>query len=72
MIQITGSLALSLEYKFLGGKTMTYITCKKVIENQMKKGTLDVGSMTAKLDVFLLADRISEEEYNELLKMMEV
>ena len=49
---------------------MTYTTCKKVIENQMKKGTLDVESMTAKLDVFLLADRISEEEYNELLRMM--
>ena len=49
---------------------MTYNTCKKVIENQIKKGTLDVESMTAKLDVFLLADRISKEEYNELVKMM--
>ena len=50
---------------------MTYITCKKVIENQKAKGTLDVDSMTSKLDVFLLNSRISELEYNKLIALME-
>ena len=42
--------------------------CKKVIEKQ--KGTLNVDEMTEKLDVFLLNDRISDEEYNELVALM--
>ena len=50
---------------------MTYITCKKVIENQEAKGTLDADSMTSKLDVFLLNGRISELEYNKLIALME-
>ena len=37
---------------------MTFITCKKVILNRLKNGTLDVNSMKDKLDVFLLAERI--------------
>ena len=49
---------------------MTYRNCKTVIENQKRKGTLDVEAMISKLDVFLLADRITESEYNELIKMM--
>lgn len=43
-----------------GDNNMTYITCKKVITNQKVAGTLDVASMTEKLDVFfLLANRIT-------------
>ena len=49
---------------------MTYITCKKVITNQKAAGTLDVESMTEKLDVFLLANRITAEQYNELVVLM--
>lgn len=49
---------------------MTYITCKKVITNQKGAGTLDVKSMTEKLDVFLLANRITTEQYNELIVLM--
>lgn len=50
---------------------MTYTTCKKVIENQKARNTLDVVDMTSKLDVFLLAGRISNDEYNELIKLIE-
>lgn len=50
---------------------MTYNTCKKVIENQKAKGILNVEEMTEKLDVFLLAGRLTSEEYNELIKLME-
>lgn len=49
---------------------MTYANCKKVIENQKNRGILDVEAMTAKLDVFLLADRITEDEYNDLIQLM--
>ncbi len=44
--------------------------CKKVIEKEKQKGTLNVDEMTEKLDVFLLNDRISDEEYNELMALM--
>lgn len=49
---------------------MTYNTCKKVILNQKAKGTLDIEEMTEKLDVFLLAGRLTADEYNELIKLM--
>lgn len=48
----------------------TYKLCKKVIEKNKANGTLDVEDMTNKLDVFLLNDRITEEEYNELIQLM--
>ncbi len=42
---------------------MTYIYCKKVIEN----GTYGTKEeMLIKLDVFLLNNRIKQEEYTEL------
>lgn len=50
---------------------MTYNTCKKVIENQKAKGTLNKQDMLNKLDVFLLAGRLTEEEYNDLVRLME-
>ena len=54
---------------------MTYITCKKVIEN--KKAILAgtdweafVAETMGKLDVFLLNNRITEEQYNELAELL--
>lgn len=46
---------------------MTYRNCKKLIEN----GRYDYNDMLNKLDVFLLGDRITQEQYEELVKMME-
>lgn len=45
---------------------MTYARVKRLIEN----GTYDKEDMTKKLDVFLLADRITEEQYQELIALM--
>ena len=49
---------------------MTFEIVKKAIEVQKRKSTLDRNAMMSKLDVFLLNGRISEEEYNEIAKMM--
>ena len=54
----------------LEGSSMTYKLMKRVIENGLKKGNLDVESTTQKLDVFLMADRITVEEYQELVELM--
>lgn len=48
---------------------MTYKNCKKLINNKIKSGSLDVewvADMMDKLDVFLLGDRITDEQYKEL------
>lgn len=45
---------------------MTYKNCKKLIE----AGRYEYDDMMNKLDVFLLGDRITEEEYKELVQMM--
>lgn len=47
---------------------MTYNYCKIVIKNG-RYGTKE--SMTTKLDVFLLNDRITQEEYTELVVLLE-
>lgn len=59
---------------------MTYKNCKKVIENQITKRNAEVitakeyetfkSDMTNKLDVFLLNDRITKEQYAELIGIM--
>lgn len=54
----------------LEGSSMTYKLMKRVIENGLKKGNLDVESTMQKLDVFLMADRITVEEYQELVELM--
>ena len=54
----------------LEGSTMTYKLMKRVIENGLKKGNLDVESTMQKLDVFLMADRITVEEYQKLVELM--
>lgn len=46
---------------------MTYERCKKLI----KTGNYEQEVMLKKLDVFLLADRITTEQYNELVGMMQ-
>ena len=46
---------------------MTYTYCKSIIE----RGKFDAQEMKDKLDVFLLADRISQEQYTELTKKID-
>ncbi len=43
-----------------------YNTLKRLIEN----GRYETESMKRKLDIYLLANRISEEEYTELITML--
>ena len=45
---------------------MTYARLKKLIT----KGAYEKSDMLNKLDVFLMANRITEEQYNELVGMM--
>ena len=49
---------------------MTYKLMKRLIESGLKKGTLDREATLLKLDVFLMADRITAEEYQELVDLM--
>ena len=48
------------------GKRMTYKLMKRIIE----KGNYDKDNTLQKLDVFLMADRITVEEYQELVEMI--
>lgn len=48
-------------------ETMTYKLMKRIIQ----KGGYDKESTMQKLDVFLMADRITVEEYQELVEMIE-
>lgn len=50
---------------------MTYAITKKAVEVQKQRGTLDKEAMMSKLDVFLLNGRISDDEYAELVKLLE-
>lgn len=45
---------------------MTYKNCKKLIENNR----YEYEDMLNKLDVFLLANRITTDEYKELIELM--
>lgn len=49
-----------------GGEIMTYLRLKKLIEN----GVYVKEDMLNKLDVFLMADRITQTQYTELLGMI--
>lgn len=44
----------------------TYKMCKTLIS----KGRYEKSDMMMKLDVFLLGDRITKEQYDELVSMM--
>lgn len=46
---------------------MTYIYCKKVIENKTYGAKEE---MQIKLDVFLLNDRINQTQYDELTTLL--
>ena len=45
---------------------MTYLRLKTLIE----KGNYDKEDIKLKLDVFLMADRITEAQYNVLISLM--
>lgn len=45
---------------------MTYQLCKRIIEN----GNYDKEDLSTKLDVFLLNDRLTQVEYEELVGMI--
>ena len=45
----------------------TYTLCKKVIENHAYTSKED---MLIKLDVFLLNNRITQDQYNELVNLL--
>jgi hypothetical protein len=49
---------------------MTYVICKRVIENANYKSQNEKDDMQVKLDVFLLNDRITQERYNELTNLL--
>lgn len=49
---------------------MLYRLLKKDIENNIKKGTLDYDDTQAKLDVFLVKNRITLDQYEELTAMI--
>ena len=74
MALIAGKIIDRQYNKILKGmevNTMTYKLMKRIIEKGIKKGNLDRESTMQKLDVFLMADRINVEEYQELVAMME-
>lgn len=56
--------------KRMEDENMTYKLMKRVITNGLKNGTLDVEATMQKLDVFLMADRITIEEYQELVELI--
>lgn len=45
---------------------MTYNLCKRIIQN----GNYVKEDMLLKLDVFLLNNRITQEQYNELVELI--
>ena len=54
------------DLKRLEENMMTYKLMKRIIQ----KGSYDREGTMMKLDVFLMADRITVEEYQELVEMM--
>lgn len=49
---------------------MTYKICKGLIENTNYKSQEEKDDMQVKLDVFLLNNRITQEEYEELINLL--
>jgi len=49
---------------------MTYKICKRLIENTNYKSQEEKDDMQVKLDVFLLNNRITQEEYEELVGLL--
>lgn len=51
-------------------QTMTYNACKKVIQNTTYTSQAQKDEMQQKLDVFLLNDRITQDQYTELTNLL--
>lgn len=49
---------------------MTYTYCKKLIENTTYTTQEQKDEMQMKLDVFLLNNRITQDQYNELTTLL--
>ena len=49
---------------------MTYKICKLTIENTNYKTQAEKDEMQVKLDVFLLNNRLTQEEYEELTNLL--
>lgn len=49
---------------------MTYTYCKKVIDNTTYKNQAQKAEMQQKLDVFLLNDRITQEQYTDIAELL--
>lgn len=45
---------------------MTYTRLKKIIQ----QGTFDKNDLMNKIDIFLLANRITEDQYKELINLL--
>lgn len=43
----------------------------KMLKTKIERGTYDKDDLLKKMDLYLLKDRITEEQYNELFGMME-
>lgn len=50
---------------------MAYNLMKRIIERDKKAGTLDRAAIMDKLDAFLAADRLTTEQYQELVALMD-
>ncbi len=50
---------------------MAYNLMKRIIIRDKKAGTLDRDSIMDKLDAFLAADRLTTEQYQELVALMD-
>ncbi len=48
----------------------TYSLCKKIIENTTYTSQAKKDDMQIKLDAFLLANRLTQDQYNELTIML--
>lgn len=51
-------------------KSIAYSLMKRIIERDKEAGKLDKAAIMDKLDAFLASDRISVEEYKELVEMI--
>lgn len=51
-------------------KSIAYNLMKRIIQRDMASGKLDRAAIMDKLDAFLAADRITAEDYRELIEMM--
>lgn len=66
ILKLLTDAMLALDLLKMEVSTMTYKLMKRIIE----KGGYDRENTMMKLDVFLMADRITPEEYQELVELM--